>query len=73
MEKSKLFNEIETKETKELKETFETFALRALVIDEEIRPVYEKQLLAYLLGIETRTCSNMNTSMQNAFSIPIRD
>lgn len=50
MEKSKLFNEIETKETKELKETFETFALRALAIDEEIRPVYEKQRLQTIFG-----------------------
>lgn len=54
MEKSKLFNEIEVKDgketTKELKETFETFALRALTIDDEIKPVYEKQKIQTVYG-----------------------
>lgn len=57
MEK-RLFNETseleientQAKELKALKETFETFALRALTIDDEIKPVYEKQKIQTVYG-----------------------
>lgn len=52
MEK-RLFNEtgeLENTKAKELKETFETFALRALTIDDEIKPVYEKQKIQTVYG-----------------------
>ena len=38
------------KETKETKETFENYITRALTIDDEIRPVYEKQKMNTVFG-----------------------